>query len=87
MLVRSPTTSQTLRAPSEIADGIADAQSWRPRERHLLYRHDRDSKLAGRRLGADDYLRKPIDFEMLRVVVENRLRRAKSAGHRNDKCT
>jgi len=37
---------------------------------------DRDSELAGRRLGADDYLTKPVDFEMLGVVVENRLRRA-----------
>jgi len=36
---------------------------------------DRDSQLAGRRLGADDYLTKPIDFEMLGAVVENRLRR------------
>jgi DNA-binding response OmpR family regulator len=26
---------------------------------------DRDNELAGRRLGADDYLTKPIDFEML----------------------
>jgi DNA-binding NarL/FixJ family response regulator len=42
----------------------------------LMYQHDRDSELAGRRLGADDYLSKPIDFEMLQVVVENRLRRA-----------
>jgi DNA-binding response OmpR family regulator len=36
---------------------------------------DRDSQLAGRRLGADDYLTKPIDFEMLGAVVGNRLRR------------
>ena len=37
---------------------------------------DREHELAGRRLGADDYLTKPVDFEMLGVVVENRLRRA-----------
>ncbi len=44
----------------------------------LLTGHrDRDSELAGRRLGADDFLPKPVDFEMLRVVVENRLRHAK----------
>jgi DNA-binding NarL/FixJ family response regulator len=36
---------------------------------------DRDSELVGRRLGADDYLTKPIDFEMLGAVLENRLRR------------
>jgi DNA-binding NarL/FixJ family response regulator len=34
---------------------------------------DRESELAGRRLGADDYLTKPVDFEMLGVIVENRL--------------
>ncbi len=36
---------------------------------------DRDSELVGRRLGADDYLTKPVDFEMLGAVIENRLRR------------
>jgi DNA-binding NarL/FixJ family response regulator len=36
---------------------------------------DRDSELTGRRLGADDYLTKPIDFEMLHTVIQNRLRR------------
>jgi DNA-binding NarL/FixJ family response regulator len=36
---------------------------------------DRDSELIGRRLGADDYLTKPIDFEMLHTVIQNRLRR------------
>jgi DNA-binding response OmpR family regulator len=37
---------------------------------------DRENELFGRRLGADDYLTKPIDFELLGVVLENRLRRA-----------
>jgi len=41
---------------------------------------DRDSELTGRRLGADDYLTKPIDFEMLAIVVENRLRRTNRGG-------
>jgi DNA-binding response OmpR family regulator len=36
---------------------------------------DRDSELTGRRLGADDYLTKPTDFEILHTVIENRLRR------------
>jgi DNA-binding NarL/FixJ family response regulator len=40
---------------------------------------DRDSELTGRRLGADDYLTKPVDFEMLGIVVENRLRRLNGA--------
>ena len=35
MLVRSATLSATSFATSEIADGIADAQSWGPRERNL----------------------------------------------------
>ena len=42
----------------------------------LTDRRDRDSELAARRLGADDCLTKPVDVEMLSVVVENRLRRA-----------
>jgi len=47
----------------------------------LLTSHgDRESELAGRRLGADDCLTKPLDFEMLGVVVENRLRRADGRG-------
>jgi len=36
---------------------------------------DRESVLQGRKLGADDYLTKPIDFEMLGAVIETRLRR------------
>ncbi|SEG71796.1 DNA-binding response regulator, NarL/FixJ family, contains REC and HTH domains [Methylobacterium sp. 190mf] len=35
---------------------------------------DRGSEIAARRKGADDYLTKPVDFEMLAVVVEHRLR-------------
>jgi DNA-binding NarL/FixJ family response regulator len=42
----------------------------------LTDRRDRDGELAGRRLGADDCLTKPVDLEMLGVVVENCLRRA-----------
>lgn len=37
---------------------------------------DREHELVGRRLGADDYLTKPVDFELLGIVVENQLRRA-----------
>jgi DNA-binding NarL/FixJ family response regulator len=40
---------------------------------------DRENELAGRRLGADDYLTKPVDFEMLGIVVANRLRRRAGA--------
>ncbi len=34
---------------------------------------DRDTELRGRRLGADDYVTKPIDFEMLSTIIEARL--------------
>jgi DNA-binding NarL/FixJ family response regulator len=36
---------------------------------------DRDSELRGRQLGADDYVTKPIDFEMLDAVITARLTR------------
>jgi DNA-binding NarL/FixJ family response regulator len=45
---------------------------------------DRDSELAGRRLGADDYLIKPVDFEMLHTVIQNRLRRAQGTRRRSE---
>ena len=35
---------------------------------------DRDSLMKGRKLGADDYLSKPVDYEMLLTVVGSRLR-------------
>jgi DNA-binding NarL/FixJ family response regulator len=34
---------------------------------------DRDSELRARRLGADDYVTKPIDFDMLEMIVNARL--------------
>jgi DNA-binding NarL/FixJ family response regulator len=34
---------------------------------------DRDSELRARRLGADDYVTKPIDFEMLGMIINARL--------------
>jgi DNA-binding response OmpR family regulator len=36
---------------------------------------DRDNELRGRRLGADDYVTKPIDFDMLEAIVRARLAR------------
>jgi len=36
---------------------------------------DRDSQLKGRRLGADDYVVKPIDFEILDAIIRGRLAR------------
>ena len=45
---------------------------------------DRDSELMGRRLGADDYLTKPIDFEMLGTVIQNRLRRSRGPRRKSD---
>jgi DNA-binding response OmpR family regulator len=34
---------------------------------------DRDDELKGRQLGADDYVTKPIDFEMLASIINARL--------------
>jgi DNA-binding NarL/FixJ family response regulator len=34
---------------------------------------DRDSELKGRRLGANDYVTKPVDFERLAMIIEARL--------------
>jgi DNA-binding NarL/FixJ family response regulator len=39
----------------------------------LTARTDRDSELKGRRLGANDYVTKPIDFERLATIIEARL--------------
>jgi len=36
---------------------------------------DRENELRGRRLGADDYVTKPIDFEVLATIIEARLSR------------
>jgi DNA-binding NarL/FixJ family response regulator len=34
---------------------------------------DRDNELRARRLGADDYVTKPIDFDMLEMIINARL--------------
>jgi DNA-binding response OmpR family regulator len=34
---------------------------------------DRDNELRGRQLGADDYVTKPIDFELLATIISARL--------------
>ena len=36
---------------------------------------DRESELKGRRLGADDYVSKPIDFDLLASIINARLAR------------
>lgn len=41
--------------------------------------NDRVDVLKGRRLGADDYVTKPIDFEMLTEIVKARLARTKDS--------
>ena len=39
----------------------------------LTAQADRDSELRARRLGADDYVTKPIDFDMLDMIINARL--------------
>ena len=34
---------------------------------------DRENELKGRQLGADDYIRKPIDFDRLALIIEARI--------------
>jgi DNA-binding NarL/FixJ family response regulator len=49
-----------------------------PRLGHIPFvfmseRADRDNELRGRQLGADDYITKPIDFDVLATIVNARL--------------
>ena len=37
---------------------------------------DRENELKGRRLGADDYVTKPVDFDILAAIVNARIARA-----------
>ena len=37
---------------------------------------DRESELKGRQLGADDYVTKPVDFDLLDAIIQTRLARA-----------
>jgi DNA-binding NarL/FixJ family response regulator len=41
---------------------------------------DRDNELKGRQLGADDYVTKPIDFDLLDAIIAARLRAVARAG-------
>ena len=41
----------------------------------LTAQADRDTELKGRRLGADDFVTKPIDFDILATIIEARLGR------------
>jgi DNA-binding NarL/FixJ family response regulator len=41
---------------------------------------DRDNELKGRQLGAEDYVTKPIDFELLATIITARLNGVARAG-------
>jgi DNA-binding NarL/FixJ family response regulator len=41
---------------------------------------DRENELKGRQLGADDYVTKPIDFDLLDTIIAARLRAVARAG-------
>lgn len=43
---------------------------------------DRDTELRGRQLGADDYITKPIDFDILVAIIEARLAGVARRDHR-----
>jgi DNA-binding NarL/FixJ family response regulator len=59
----------------ELLDELSRSGTATPPFIFLTGNCDRDSEIAGRRLGADDCLTKPVDFEMLSLVIESRLRR------------
>jgi len=40
----------------------------------LTARSDRENELKGRQLGADDYISKPIDFDLLHAIIKARLK-------------
>ena len=40
---------------------------------------DRENELRGRRLGADDYVVKPVDFDVLNAIINERLTGASSS--------
>ena len=42
---------------------------------YLTALSDRENELKGRRLGADDYITKPIDFDILTSIINTRLAR------------
>jgi len=46
---------------------------------YLTALSDRANELRGRRLGADDYITKPIDFEILTAIINARLARVARA--------
>ena len=56
-----------------------------PRFSHMPFLYlsalsDRDSELHGRQLGADDYITKPIDFDILVSIIQARLNRVARNG-------
>jgi len=52
--------------------GLAPHLDWVP-FLFLTARTDRESELKGRRMGADDYVTKPVDFEILASIIDARL--------------
>lgn len=49
----------------------------------LTAKATRDDVIAGKHMGADDYLTKPIDFDLLLATVESRLRQVVRIGEQN----
>lgn len=45
---------------------------------------DRKDQIAGHQLGADDYLTKPVDFELMHVIINAKLQRAERVQERKD---
>lgn len=45
---------------------------------------NREDVILGRKLGADDYLTKPVDYDMLQVTVDSRLNRVVSSAKKKE---
>ncbi len=45
---------------------------------------DRKDQIAGHQLGADDYLTKPVDFEIMHVIIDAKLKRVEHLRRRKD---
>lgn len=46
---------------------------------------DKEDVIAGREIGADDYLTKPVDYRVLVATIDSRLSRARQAGELKEK--
>ena len=66
----------------EVLERLKDAAPWMNDMPFIFLTAlaDRESELQGRRLGSDDYVAKPIDFDILDTIIRARLERVARGG-------